>query len=42
MNKTSISIEEKLNKSDCTLEELLDENEIIQEIKIKNSKLLNL
>jgi len=39
---TSPSIEEKLKKSDCTLDELLDEDEIIQEMKNQNSKLLSL
>jgi hypothetical protein len=42
MYMTSPSIEEKLKKSDCTLDELLDEEEIIQEMKNQNQKLLNL
>jgi hypothetical protein len=39
---TSQAIEEKLKNSDCTLNELLDEEEIIQEMKSGNAKLLNL
>jgi hypothetical protein len=35
-------IDEKLKKADCSLEELLDEEEIIQEIKNQNTKLMNL
>ena len=42
MHMTSQAIEEKLKKSDCTLSELLDEDEIIQEMKSGNAKLLNL
>ncbi len=42
MCMTSPVIEEKLKKSDCTLDELLDEDEIIQEIKNQNTKLMNL
>ena len=42
MYMSSPAIEEKLKKSDCTLDELLDEEEIIQEIKNQNSKLINL
>ena len=36
------TIDEKLKKSDCTLEDLLDEDEIIQEMKNQNAKLINL
>jgi len=39
---TSQAIEEKLKKPECTLNELLDEEEIIQEMKSGNAKLLNL
>jgi len=39
---TSQAIEEKLKKPECTLNELLDEEEIIQEMKSGNTKLLNL
>jgi hypothetical protein len=39
---TSPTIEEKLKRNDCTLDELLDEEEIIQEMKNQNAKLLNL
>jgi len=39
---SSASIEEKLKKNDCTLEDLLDEDEIIQEMKNLNTKLLGL
>jgi hypothetical protein len=39
---TSREIEEKLKKADCTVEELLEEDEIIQEMKNQNNKLLNL
>jgi hypothetical protein len=39
---TSPTIEEKLKKTDCTVDELLDEEEIIQEMKNQNAKLLNL
>lgn len=42
MYMTSQVIEDKLNNSDCTLNELLDEEEIIQEMKSGNTKLLNL
>lgn len=42
MYMTSQAIEEKLKKPDCTLNELLDEDEIIQEMKSGNTKLLNL
>ena len=38
----SPAIEEKLKKSDCNIDELLDEEEIIQEMKNQNAKLLNL
>ncbi len=34
-------LEEKLSKNDCTLEEILDENDIINEIKKKNDKIKN-
>jgi hypothetical protein len=39
---SSQAIEEKLKKQDCSVEELLDEDEIIQEMKNQNSKLLSL
>ena len=42
MNMTSQAIEDKLKKPDCTLSELLDEEEIIQEMKSGNAKLLSL
>ena len=42
MYMTSQAIEEKLKKTDCSLNELLDEEEIIQEMKSGNTKLLNL
>jgi hypothetical protein len=42
MYMTSREIEEKLKNSECRVEELLDEEEIIQEMKNQNSKLLNL
>ena len=34
-------LEEKLSKNDCTLEEILDENDIVNEIKKKNDKIKN-
>ena len=40
--RTSGDLDEKLNKEDCTLESLLDEDDIIQEIKYLNQKLINL
>jgi hypothetical protein len=42
MYMTSQAIEEKLKKTDCSLNDLLDEEEIIQEMKSGNAKLLNL
>lgn len=39
---SSTAIDEKLNKPNCSLEELLDEDEIIQEMKHQNIKLTNL
>jgi hypothetical protein len=42
MYMTSQAIEEKLKNTNCTLDELLDEEEIIQEMKSGNTKLLNL
>jgi hypothetical protein len=42
MYMSSPTIDEKLKKSDCTLEDLLDEDEIIQEMKNQNAKLINL
>ncbi len=39
---TSREIEEKLKNAECTVDELLDEDEIIQEIKNQNNKLLTL
>ena len=38
---TSQAIDEKLSKENCTLESLLEEEEIIQEMKNQNQKLLN-
>jgi len=37
---SSQAIEEKLKKPDCSVDELLDEDELIQEMKNQNSKLL--
>ena len=42
MYMNSPAIEEKLKKPDCNIDELLDEEEIIQEMKNQNAKLLNL
>lgn len=42
MYMSSPSVEEKLKKIDCSIDDLLDEEEIIQEMKNQNSKLLNL
>jgi hypothetical protein len=42
MYMTSREIEEKLKNAECTVDELLDEDEIIQEIKNQNNKLLTL
>lgn len=39
--QTSPAIEEKLKRTDITLEELLDEDEIIQEMKNQNTKLIS-
>ncbi len=39
---TSREIEEKLKNAECTVEDLLEEDEIIQEMKNQNNKLLNL
>ena len=39
---SSPSVEEKLKKSDCLIDDLLEEDEIIQEMKNQNTKLLNL
>jgi hypothetical protein len=36
----SSAIEEKIDKPNCTVEELLDEDEIIQEMKYQNAKLI--
>jgi hypothetical protein len=41
MYMTSPTIEEKLKKNECTIEELLEEEEIIQEMKNQNQKLVN-
>ena len=38
---TSIAIEEKLNKDNCNIESLLEEEEIIQEMKNQNQKLID-
>ncbi len=38
----SPSIEEKLKKKDCSVDDLLEEEDIIQEMKNQNQKLLNL
>ena len=40
MYMTSPAIEEKLKNPECTLNDLLDEDEIIQELKSGNTKLL--
>jgi hypothetical protein len=40
MYMSSQAIEEKLKKPDCSVDELLDEDELIQEMKNQNSKLL--
>ena len=37
----SASIEELLNKEDCTLEDLLDDEDLIQECKNMNNKLIS-
>jgi hypothetical protein len=42
MYMTSREIEEKLKNAECTVEDLLEEDEIIQEMKNQNNKLLNL
>jgi hypothetical protein len=42
MYMNSPAIEEKLKKTDCSVEDLLEEDEIIQEMKNQNQKLLNL
>lgn len=42
MYMSSPAIEEKLKKTECTLDELLEEDEIIQEMKNQNAKLINL
>ena len=42
MYMTSQAIEDKLKNSDCTLDDLLEEEEIIQEMKSGNAKLLSL
>lgn len=39
---SSPAIEEKLKKTDCTVDDLLDEDEIIQEMKNQNNKLITL
>lgn len=41
MHMTSPVIDEKLKNDNCSVDELLDEDEIIQEMKNHNSKLLN-
>lgn len=41
MIMNSISIENKLNKADCPIEDLLEEDEIIQEFKNQNQSLIN-
>lgn len=40
--QTSPTIEDKLSKQDCTLEDLLIEEDIMQEIKNQNSKIFQL
>jgi hypothetical protein len=42
MHMGSSIIEEKLKKADCSVEDLLDEEDIIQEMKNQNNKLLSL
>lgn len=39
---SSSSLEDKLNKGNCTLENILDEEDVIQELKYQNQKLINL
>lgn len=38
---TSISIESKLKKPNCAIEDLLEEDEIIQEMRNQNQSLIN-
>ncbi len=38
----SAIIEEKLNSENCTLDSLLEEDDIVQEMKNQNQKLINL
>ena len=40
MNLTSVEVEKKLDNPDTTLEDLLVEDELIQELKNQNPKLL--
>jgi hypothetical protein len=40
--QSSQSIEEALNKKDCSVENLLDDDDLIQEFKNHNEKLINL
>lgn len=41
-DNTSGVINEKLNLPNCTLEDILDEDEVCQELRIKNSRLIEL
>lgn len=41
-DSTSGVINEKLNLPNCTLEDILDEDEVCQELRIKNSRLIQL
>ena len=38
VNQYNPIIDQKINKQDCTLEEILDEDSILQEVKTPNSK----
>jgi len=39
---TSNPLEDKLNKGNCTLESLFEEDDMVQELKYQNQKLINL
>ena len=40
-NQSSPSIEDLLSKPDCSVEKLLDDDDVLQEFKNQNNKLLN-
>jgi hypothetical protein len=42
LDMVSPAIEDKLKRSDCTVDDLLDEDEIIQEMRNQNNKLTTL